>query len=41
MRYMHLSPSAKNDGIALLTRSREAGGKIISGNPLTTDRRPR
>jgi hypothetical protein len=26
MRYMHLSPSALDDGIAMLTRSREQGG---------------
>jgi integrase len=41
MRYMHLSPSAKDDGIALLAASREAGGKIVSGNGLATDRRAR
>ena len=36
MRYMHLSPSAKDDGIAMLARSREAGGKIIPGNLVAT-----
>lgn len=31
MRYMHLSPSALDDGIAMLARSREAGGTVIAG----------
>ena len=29
MRYMHLSPGAKDEGIAMLTRSREEGGKPV------------
>jgi hypothetical protein len=38
MRYMHLSPGAKDEGIAMLTRSRDAGGKPVamSGNGLAT-----
>ena len=36
MRYMHLSPSAKDEGIAMLARSRQEGGKIVHGNPLAT-----
>ncbi len=37
LRYMHLSPSAKGQGIAMLEQSRQAGGKIISGNLVATD----
>jgi integrase len=29
MRYMHLSPSAKDEGIEMLTRSRQVGGKPV------------
>jgi integrase len=29
MKYMHLSPSAKDDGIEMLARSREAGGTVV------------
>lgn len=29
LRYMHLSPSAKDDGIAMLTASRAAGGGVV------------
>jgi integrase len=36
-RYMHLSPSAKREGIAMLARSREAGGTAVGhGNRLAT-----
>ena len=41
MRYMHLSPSAKDEGIAMLAQSREAGGKVVHGNALATDRASR
>ena len=30
MRYMHLSPSAKDQGIEMLTKSREAGGVAVT-----------
>lgn len=30
MRYMHLSPSALDDGISMLERSREAGGAVMA-----------
>lgn len=30
MRYMHLSPGAKDEGIAMLSRSREQGGKPVT-----------
>jgi hypothetical protein len=30
MKYMHLSPSAKGDGIAMLTASRAAGGTVVA-----------
>jgi integrase len=38
LKYMHLSPSAKDEGIAMLARSRAEGGKIVHGNGLATDR---
>jgi integrase len=41
MRYMHLSPSAKDEGIAMLAQSRAEGGKIVHGNALATDRASR
>ncbi len=31
MRYMHLSPSALDDGIEMLAKSREAGGTVVAG----------
>jgi integrase len=31
MRYMHLSPSAKDEGIAMLARSRATGGGVVGG----------
>jgi integrase len=30
MRYMHMSPSAKDEGISMLTASRSAGGKPVA-----------
>jgi hypothetical protein len=30
MRYMHLSPSAKDEGISMLTASRAEGGKPVA-----------
>jgi site-specific recombinase XerD len=30
MKYMHLSPSAKDDGIDMLARSRDEGGKPVA-----------
>lgn len=30
MRYMHLSPSAKDEGMDMLTKSREAGGRAVT-----------
>lgn len=30
MRYMHLSPSAKDEGIAMLAKSRAAGGGVVT-----------
>jgi hypothetical protein len=29
MRYVHLSPSAKDEGIEMLSRSRQAGGTVV------------
>ena len=31
MKYMHLSPNATNEGIEMLTKSRDAGGVAVLG----------
>jgi integrase len=33
MRYMHLSPSALDDGIEMLARSRDVGGGVVAAKP--------
>jgi integrase len=40
MRYMHLSPSAKDEGIAMLARSRASGGGVVAGRGLAPDELP-
>jgi site-specific recombinase XerD len=37
MRYMHLSPSAKDEGIAMLARSRATGGGVVTGQGSAQD----
>jgi len=37
MRYMHLSPSAKDEGIAMLARSRATGGGVVTGHGSAQD----
>jgi hypothetical protein len=33
MRYTHLSPSAKDEGIAMVAASRQAGGAVVALAP--------
>lgn len=41
MRYMHLSPSAKDEGINMLVRSRDEGGKPVALSTVSTDSTPK
>lgn len=42
MRYMHLSPSAKDEGISMLVRSRGEGGRSVAvGAPSAGETLPR
>jgi integrase len=40
MRYMHLSPSAKDEGIAMLAASRQAGGSVMAKGFTSGNKQP-